>query len=293
MIDVKELKKRAKILTENLAKCSLCPRNCQVNRLKGEGEKGFCRVGKDLIVCSFGPHFGEESCLVGLSGSGTIFFSFCNLHCVFCQNYTISQLGEGKVITAETLAGMMLNLQKQGCHNINLVSPTHVIAQIVSALAIAVEKGLNLPIVYNSGGYDSVETLKILKGIIDIYMPDFKYGRNSSAQKYSEAPNYPEVAKLALKEMHGQVGDLAIDEGIAQRGLLVRHLLLPEKIAGTKELMHFLATETSPDTFVNLMDQYHPCYRAREFPELTRGITEEEYGEALKIAREEGLWRFV
>jgi len=291
VIEIEELKKRAKILTENLARCSLCPRNCQVNRLKGE--EGFCRVGKNLIVCSFGPHFGEESCLVGLNGSGTIFFSFCNLHCVFCQNYTISQLGEGEVTSAEALARMMLYLQKQGCHNINLVTPTHVIAQVVSALVIAVEEGLNLPIVYNSGGYDSVKTLKLLDGIVDIYMPDLKYGSNSSAQKYSESSNYLEGAKLALKEMHRQVGNLIVEEGVARRGLLIRHLVLPNNLAGTKELMHFLAKHISHDTFINIMDQYHPCYKAQEFPELKREITEREYFEACNIARREGLWRFA
>ncbi len=286
-IDLKKLSER---LLENLSACKICPRECGVNRLKNE--KGHCNTGRNAIVSSYGPHFGEERELVGVSGSGTIFFSFCNLNCVFCQNYEISQLGEGKERDEEELAAIMLYLQEIGCHNINLVSPTHIVPQFLSALEIAVKQGLRLPIVYNSGGYDKVETLKLLDGVIDIYMPDVKYSDDENAQRYSNAPNYFEMNKAALKEMHRQVGDLICDErGIARRGLLIRHLVLPNRIAGSFSILEFIAHEISKDSYVNIMAQYRPCYRAPHYLELSRRITNKEYEEVIEYARSLGLTR--
>ena len=285
-----ELHKRIELLNKILEDCCLCPRNCRVNRFKGE--KGVCRVGALPMVSSFHAHFGEERPLVGYYGSGTIFLTYCNLKCLFCQNYDISHLGEGREISREELGSMMISLMRQGCHNINFVTPTHQAAQIVSSLPSAIENGLDIPLVYNCGGYESVETIKLLDGIIDIYMPDFKYGNNESAKKLSAAPDYVEVAKGAVKEMHRQVGDLKIDKrGIAQRGLLIRHLVLPSSLAGTREVMRFVAKEISRNTYVNIMDQYRPCYKAFEHPPMNRRITSEEFEEAVRIAREEGLWR--
>jgi len=244
------------------------------------------------MVSSYGAHFGEEAPLVGRYGSGTIFFTNCNLRCVFCQNYSISQLGEGRKVSREELAGMMLSLQSQGCHNINLVSPTHVVPQILEALEVAVESGLNIPLVYNSGGYDSLETLRLLDGIVDIYMPDMKYSDEETAQELSGIENYPLVNRAAVKEMHRQVGELQIDgDGVAQRGLLVRHLVLPHSLAGTGEVMDFLAREVSPDTYVNIMAQYHPCHKAFQFPLLSRPTSAAEFQEALALARQAGLTR--
>lgn len=285
-----ELEKRAKILREKLSSCDLCPHECGVNRLKSE--KGFCRVFDKPIVSSYGPHFGEEQPLVGYGGSGTIFFTYCNMACVYCQNWEISHLGAGEETTAEELARMMLALQARGCHNINFVTPTHQITFIVEALVIAVEKGLRVPLVYNCGGYEKVETLKILDGIIDIYMPDFKYWDEDIALKLSKVPRYPQVARAALKEMHRQVGDLELDdEFIARRGLLVRHLVLPGGLSGTKEVLKFIAEEISLNTYVNIMDQYYPCGDAWKYPPLDRRLTPEEYEEALRYAREVGLTR--
>lgn len=272
-----------------LEDCILCPRRCKVNRLNNE--KGFCGVGLLPLVSSVGPHFGEEPELVGRNGSGTIFFAGCNLGCLFCQNYDISHLRYGNEISTKDLAKEMLVLQRIGCHNINLVTPSHVVPQIVEALAYAVEKGLDIPIVFNTGGYDSLETLKLLEGVIDIYMPDAKYSDPDAAKKYSNAEDYPDVVKTAIKEMHRQVGDLIVEKGIAVKGLLVRHLVMPEGLAGTKGIMHFIATEISKDTYVNIMDQYRPCYKAVDFPEINRRITQGEYEEAVEIARAEGLWR--
>lgn len=244
------------------------------------------------MVSSFHAHFGEERPLVGYYGSGTIFLTYCNLKCLFCQNYDISHLGEGREISREEFGSMMISLMRQGCHNLNFVTPTHQAAQIVSSLPSAIENGLDIPLVYNCGGYESVETIKLLDGIIDIYMPDFKYGNNESAKKLSAAPDYVEVAKEAVKEMHRQVGDLKIDKrGIAQRGLLIRHLVLPNGLAGTREVMRFIAMEISKNTYVNIMDQYRPCYKAFEHPPMDRRITGEEFEEAVRIAREEGLER--
>ncbi|HXX80290.1 MAG TPA: radical SAM protein [Thermodesulfovibrionales bacterium] len=275
---------------EMLRRCALCPRECGVDRTAGE--LGFCNAGTTSIVSSWGSHFGEEKPLVGRFGSGTIFFSRCNLGCVFCQNWTISHLGEGKEISFEKLARIMRELQDSGCHNINLVTPTHQMPMILRALALAKNEGLNIPIVYNCGGYESVNALRILDGIVDIYMPDFKYSDPKIALKYSKATNYPESAKAAIREMHAQVGDLKTDErGIAIRGLLVRHLVLPGNAAGTKEVVRFIAEEISRDTYINIMNQYHPCYKASEHPSLDRRITADEYDAAVKTARDAGLRR--
>jgi putative pyruvate formate lyase activating enzyme len=244
-----------------------------------------CRTGERAIVNSFGPHHGEENPLRGWQGSGTIFFSWCSLRCVFCQNWEISQKGIGREVEPAELAGMMLQLQAQGCHNINFVTPSHVVAQIIAAVDIAAQQGLNIPLVYNTGGYDSPEALALLDGIIDIYMPDMKYGDSRLARQYSKVRNYVEVNFAAVKEMHRQVGDLQLDvNGIAQRGLLVRHLVLPANIAGTDKVLAFLAEEISTNTYLNLMDQYYPCYRADDYPLLARPITRNEYNQALQLA---------
>ncbi|MEO0115257.1 MAG: radical SAM protein [candidate division WOR-3 bacterium] len=286
-IDLKVKKDRALELLKN---CQLCPRECKVNRL--EGEIGYCQTGRYAIVSSFGPHFGEEPELVGTNGSGTIFFAYCNLSCQYCQNYDISQLGYGQVTNANELAKMMLSLQKMGCHNINLVSPTHIVAQFLEALVIAKEKGLRLPIVYNTGGYDSIQTLRLLEGVVDIYMPDAKYSDSELAQKYSKAPDYFAINQRAIKEMYRQVGDLVTDEkGVAVRGLLVRHLVLPNRLAGSFKVLEFIANEISKDTYVNIMAQYRPCYRADRYLELARRITHFEYQEVIDYARKLGLHR--
>jgi len=273
-----------------LTKCHLCARNCGVDRLNGES--GQCQTTDEVIVSSFGPHFGEEAPLVGRHGSGTIFFAYCNLHCVFCQNYSISQLGEGSTVDSAELAGMMLSLQTRGCHNINLVSPTHVVPFILEALEVAASQGLQLPIVYNTGGYDSVAMLELLDGIVDIYMPDMKYSGAKAGEKFSCVKRYPQVNQAAVKEMHRQVGDLQIDEsGVATRGLLVRHLVLPDGLAGTEGVVKFLAEEISPNTYLNVMAQYHPCYHATDYPQLSRSIIREEFSEAIELARRYGLHR--
>ena len=278
---------RAKAVLEE---CCLCPRHCGVNRLAGES--GKCRVTSQVAVSSYGPHFGEEAPLVGRHGSGTIFFACCNLQCIFCQNYTISHFGEGSVVDNEELARMMLSLQSSGCHNVNLVSPTHVVPYILEALELAVSRGLHLPIVYNSGGYDSVETLKLLDGVVDIYMPDMKYFDEKTAERFSGVKNYPEVNRAAVKEMHRQVGGLQIDgQGVAQRGLLVRHLVLPNGLAGTEAVVRFLAQEVSTNTYLNVMAQYHPCYQAFDIPQLARPVSREEFNEAVDLARQQGLHR--
>jgi len=285
-----EIEKRRKAIFEMMQPCHICPRKCRVNRL--ENERGFCNLGIKTMISSFHPHFGEEECLVGTHGSGTIFFTWCNLRCVYCQNYEISQLGIGKEIEDTELAEIMLRLQSYDCHNINLVTPTPQVPQILSALAIVIQKGLKIPLVYNTGDYDSVETLKLLDGIMDIYMLDFKYSDEKMAEKYSSAPRYPEIAKKAIKEMRRQVGDLVLDEnGIAKKGLLVRHLVLPKDTAGTEKIMEFLAREISRNTFVNIMDQYRPCFKAKDFPPLDRRITFQEYSKDREIAKRTGLER--
>jgi putative pyruvate formate lyase activating enzyme len=273
-----------------LEECSVCPRNCGIDRT--QDETGFCEAGYLPEVSSYSPHFGEERPLVGRHGSGTIFLTHCNLGCLFCQNYAISHGGEGRKIPIEKLARIMLELQRLGCHNINFVSPTHFVPQILAALPQAIEKGLTIPLVYNTGGYDSVETLRLLDGIFDIYMPDFKYGLGKVSQKYSQAADYPLVAEMALEEMFRQVGDLDIDErGIATRGLLVRHLVLPGGLAGTQAVMRFLAKKISQNTYVNIMDQYYPCGDIPLDSPLRRRITSEEYQDSIAIAKKEGITR--
>ncbi|MBU1852628.1 MAG: radical SAM protein [Candidatus Omnitrophica bacterium] len=270
-----------------LASCRLCPRKCGVNRLKDE--QGFCKAGLVPMVSSFHAHFGEEPPISGYSGSGTIFFTHCSLRCLFCQNYPISQMGEGKEVSTEELSNMMLALQKKGCHNINFVTPTHYMPQIIEAVFLARDKGLNIPLVYNCGGYESLESLEILKGIIDIYMPDMKYSDNSVAEKFSFAPDYFEVSKSAVKEMYSQVGDLKIEKGIAKKGLLIRHLVLPDGLAGSEAIFDFIVRELSPDTYVNIMAQYYPCHNSFKFPELSRRITRREYLDALDLAKHKRL----
>lgn len=285
-----ELAKRIEKANNLLTQCEICPRRCKVNRLKGE--HGVCKTGKRALVSSYNPHFGEESPLVGTGGSGTIFITNCNLLCVFCQNYEISHLGEGVEVSDGQMAAMMISLQKQGCHNINFVTPTHVVPQILSALPPAIEKGLTVPLVYNSSGYDSVETLKLLDGVIDIYMPDFKFWDKEKAKRFLKAPDYPDRARGAIQEMHRQVGDLDIDAyGVAQKGLLVRHLVMPDCLDDTEEIMQFLAQEISVNTYVNVMEQYRPCGQAFKFPPIDRGLDHVEYQQALQLAKEAGLKR--
>jgi putative pyruvate formate lyase activating enzyme len=284
-----ELKRRVATAYARLETCDICARECGVNRrLSVEG--AGCHTGERAIISSYGPHFGEESPLVGRGGSGTIFFTWCNLRCQYCQNYEISQGGEGYEVEPEELARMMLSLQRQGCHNINVVSPSHVVPQILAGLSIAAEAGLRLPLVYNTGGYDSLKTLALLDGIVDIYMPDIKYADAEVGRRYSRVSRYPAVNQAAVKEMHRQVGDLTMDErGVAQRGLLVRHLVLPGGLAGTAEVVRFLRDEISPHTYTNVMAQYRPCYRAGNLPPLDRPITNQEYAEAVSLAQETGL----
>jgi len=275
---------------QHLVACDVCPRKCRANRL--DGQLGVCKTGAKAQVCSYGPHHGEEDPLRGWRGSGTIFFARCNLHCVFCQNYDISQAGSGREVEPEELAVIMLELQAEGCHNINLVSPTHVAPQILAGVAIAAQAGLNLPIVYNSGGYDTLAMLALLDGVIDIYMPDMKYANKIIAQKYSRVRRYPEINRAAVLEMQRQVGDLQLDpHGIATRGLLVRHLILPNNLAGTRQILRFLAEKVSRNVYLNLMDQYRPAYRAGNYPELNRPINREEYQQAVEMAKKLGLRR--
>jgi putative pyruvate formate lyase activating enzyme len=273
-----------------LTHCELCPRECGVDRTKGE--KGFCRTGRYAVVSSYNPHFGEESPLVGTGGSGTIFFTHCNLLCVFCQNYEISHQGMGDEVGPQILGRMMVQLQNWGCHNVNFVTPSHVVPQILEALPVAIELGLRVPLVYNTGGYDKVETLRLLEDVFDIYMPDIKFMDPQVAKRFCKAPDYPEVVREAVKEMHRQVGDLLLDErGIAYRGLLVRHLVMPHGLAQTPQVMKYLADEISPNTYVNIMDQWRPCGEAHLHPDLSRRISRQEYEEALEAARSVGLHR--
>lgn len=287
-----ELTERARSAQAHLERCDLCANQCHVNRLQTI-KSAICRTGEQAVVYSHGPHFGEERPLVGRFGSGTIFFSRCNLHCLFCQNWEISQRGEGRAVSPEELAAMMLDLQELGCHNINFVSPSHLVAQILAALVLAAEQGLRVPLVYNTGGYDSFEALALLDGVIDIYMPDMKFADSAPALKYLRVRDYPEVNQAAVKEMHRQVGELVLDEqGVARRGLLIRHLVLPENTAGTDQLLAFIAQGISPETYLNLMDQYRPCYRANEFPPLDRRLSRTEFQAALAQAKKHGLHRF-
>jgi putative pyruvate formate lyase activating enzyme len=285
-----QLRERVEAAYERLRGCDLCGRKCGVDRYR---EPGSCHTGVRAKVASYGAHFGEEDPLRGIRGSGTIFFAWCNLSCQYCQNYDISQRGGGREVEPEELAKMMLLLQEQGCHNINLVSPTHVVAPILAAVLIAAEAGLRRPLVWNTGGYDSLAALALLDGVVDIYMPDMKYASADVGRRYSLVEAYPEINQAAVEEMHCQVGDLVMDErGIAQRGLLVRHLVLPEDLAGTADIARFLADEISRDTYINVMDQYRPCYRAMSMPPLDRRVTGDEYKEAVRQAREAGLHRF-
>ncbi len=291
-----ELARRVELGLQNLADCALCPRACHVNRFEDntKDKTNVCKTGRYATVSSYFAHFGEERCLRGHHGSGTIFFSWCNLRCVFCQNYEISWQGEGRPVAAEELAQMMLRLQHQGCHNINLVTPTHVVPQILEALLLAAECGLRLPLVYNTGAYDSLDSLHLLDGIVDIYMPDFKFWKPESAQRYAKAPDYPETARRAIKEMHRQVGPLITDEqGIALRGVLLRHLVMPGGVAETVEIMNWIRRELGPETYINLMAQYHPAGRvaAAEYPEINRLISSRELEQAMDACRSTGLSR--
>ncbi len=298
-----ELQTRIKKAEALLSPCHLCPRECGVDRSNGgvgedgviQGRAGVCRTGDRAMMASYGPHFGEEAPLVGSGGSGTIFFSHCNLLCVFCQNYQISHCPdreEGVEASPEQLAQVMVDLQQQGCHNINFVTPSHVVPQILAALPHAIEGGLCVPLVYNSSGYDSVPTLKLLDGIVDIYMPDFKFWDPDNAKRYMHAPDYPGIARAALKEMHRQVGDLMIgSDGLACRGLLVRHLVMPGCLEESEQIFQFISRELSPATYVNVMDQYRPCGRAHHFENLNRALSGEEFDTALAMAEKAGLSR--
>lgn len=284
-----ELARRVEAALALLNPCRVCPRHCGANRLAGE--IGFCGVGRWALVGSAGPHFGEERPLVGHGGSGTVFFAGCNLGCVFCQNADLSHGRGGGQVSAQELANIMVGLQRQGCHNINLVTPTHVVPQVLEALGPAIDAGLRLPLVYNCGGYESVDVLRLLDGVVDIYMPDAKYADSAVAERLSSAPDYPRHMMAALREMHRQVGDLQIDaDGLARRGLLVRHLVLPEGLAGTRAVMSFIAS-LSRDSYVNVMAQYHPCYRAAQYPPLDRRTTVAEYRRAVQETLAAGLHR--
>lgn len=272
---------------ELLTPCRVCPRECGVDRLRGE--LGSCCAGLDVEVSSYHQHFGEEPPLVGRHGSGTIFLTHCNLHCVFCQNYEISQLGMGRKVTLDDLAKMMLRLQELSCHNINFVTPTPWVPQLVEALAIAQEQGLVLPVVYNCGGYESVQTLKMLEGIVDIYMPDIKYAKNELAEKYSAAADYWDIVRPALREMYRQVGDLKVEDGIAKKGLLIRHLVLPNDLAGSRQCFEFISRELSARTVVNVMAQYYPTFKANQYAKINRRITTQEYREAIQELNRLGL----
>jgi putative pyruvate formate lyase activating enzyme len=286
-----ELERRVESAYHHMEDCDLCARYCRVNRRKSL-EGVACRTGEKAVVNSYGAHHGEEAPLSGWAGSGTIFFSWCNLRCVFCQNWEISQRGIGREVEPHELADLMLDLQSQGCHNINLVSPSHVVAQILAAVLIAARGGLRLPLVYNTGGYDSPEALALLDGVVDIYMPDMKYADSATAHRYSHVRGYWEVNRAAVLEMHRQVGELVLDRnGIAQRGLLVRHLVLPGDLANTEQVLAFIAESISRATYVNIMDQYFPCYRAYDNPPLDRPITGAEYAHALALAAKHGLTR--
>ncbi|MDK2821256.1 MAG: putative pyruvate formate lyase activating enzyme [Clostridia bacterium] len=287
-----KLKQRTNLALKKLEDCTVCAQYCHVNRL--EGELGFCRAGRYSVVASYNRHIGEEDVLVGQNGSGTIFFSYCNLSCQFCQNCDISHDGEGREVSANELSDIMLDLQDIGCHNINFVSPSHFVPQILEGLVLAVDKGLNIPLVYNTGGYDDLETIKLLDGIIDIYMPDIKFSDDKNGKKYAAAPRYFTVVQEVIKEMHRQVGDLKTNKlNIATRGLLVRHLVMPNDLAGTDKVVQFLANEISPATCINIMAQYYPAHKAHKYPELNRSIYPREYRWAIQKAKEAGLYRII
>jgi len=287
-----ELVPRVRAALESLAHCEVCPRDCGVDRLADE--IGVCKTGRHARVSSSFPHFGEEDCLRGWRGSGTIFFAGCNLRCVFCQNHEISQSGLGTDVSPARLAEMMLELQEEGCHNINVVTPEHVVPQLLEGLVMAADEGLRLPLVYNTSAYDSLHSLHMLDGIVDIYMPDFKFWDARLALRYMKAKDYPETARRVIREMHRQVGPLRFDEnGLARRGVLLRHLIMPGLLEGTKAILRFLATEVSPDTYINLMDQYYPAWKVnkRTFSEINQSVIRDEYVEAHQFAAAVDLWR--
>ena len=285
--DIKSFSEPVQQLWRLVNPCTLCPRKCKVERSKGQ--LGFCGIGDMPLVSSVGPHFGEESVLVGSGGSGTIFFAGCNLGCIFCQNFDISHHRQGRQVTIEQLAKSMLELQDYGCSNINFVTPTHVIPMIAAGIEVAKKQGLTLPTVYNTGGYDLVETLRLLDGFIDIYMPDMKYSEPSVAKELSNAPDYPEVNREAVKEMHRQVGNLRIEKGLATQGLLIRHLVLPNDMAGSTKIIDFLAEEISTETAINVMDQYRPCYKAFSHKKISRRPTRQEIENVEEYALKKGL----
>ena len=285
-----ELQRRAEAAAASLAECRVCPRDCRVNRL--EDETATCKTGRYAQVSSYFTHLGEEDCLRGWQGSGTIFFNMCNLRCVFCQNYDISQVNRGQEVGPVELAAMMLELQEAGCHNINFVTPEHVVPQVLEGLVVAVEAGLRLPIVYNTSAYDSLESLRLLDGVVDIYMPDFKFFTADASLRYLKARNYGEVAQRVIKEMNRQVGPLKVDErGIAKRGVLVRHLVMPGLLDETRQIFDFLAKKVSPDTYVNVMAQYHPAWKVttEKYAEINQPLTTADYNEAVRLAEEVGL----
>jgi putative pyruvate formate lyase activating enzyme len=289
-LSIAEIRRRAEQAVATLVRCEVCPRNCRVDRLAGEAR--VCATGRHARVSTWFAHFGEEDCLRGMRGSGTIFFSFCNLKCVFCQNHDTSQAGKGRELRAPELASAMLDLQQQGCHNLNFVTPEHVVPQILEALPIAIERGLRVPIVYNTSAYDSMESLGWMDGIVDIYMPDFKLWTKESAIRYLKAKDYPEVARRTVSEMHRQVGPLAMGaDGLARRGVLVRHLVMPGLLDETREIFRFLAEQISADTYVNVMGQYRPEYRASEYAEIARRPTAAEMTEAKELFFQAGLSR--
>ena len=287
-----ELAHRVEDALKKLADCALCPRDCQVDR--AAGKIAVCQCGRYARVSSYFAHFGEEDCLRGTRGSGTIFFSGCNLRCIFCQNFDISWQAEGEEAPPEKLAHMMLELQARGCHNINFVTPEHVVPQILEALLMAAKDGLQLPLVYNTGAYDSLESLRLMDGVVDVYMPDFKFWDPEMARRYLKAADYPETARQAIKEMHRQVGPLVFDgDGVARRGLLLRHLVMPGDVCGTREIIRWIASELGTDTYVNIMTQYRPAGKVSrtQYPEINRCLTHEEFQRAIEAAREAGLFR--
>ena len=288
LLDDGRLAKRVVEAYQHLSICDVCAWECPVDRRAGK--EGVCRTGELARVSSYGPHYGEESPLSGTRGSGTIFFTRCNLRCQYCQNHDISQTDHGEEVEPEAISSMMLELQSQGCHNINFVSPSHVVPQILAAVLIAAQSGLRIPLVYNTGGFDSIEMLNLLDGVINIYMPDMKYSDPLIARRYSKIRNYPKINQQAVKEMHRQVGDLTVDQrGIALRGLLVRHLVLPNNLAGTREIIRYLCEEVSQKTYLNIMDQYHPAHKSHHYPELDRRLSDQEYQTAVDAAISAGM----
>ncbi len=286
-----ELHARIAALQRLLGSCTLCPRDCRVNRLAGE--LGICNAGEPLSIAAAFPHFGEEPPLVGLGGSGAVFVSRCNLLCRFCQSWEVNHRGEGVAVSVGELAEIMLDLQDRGCHNINFVTPTHYTPQLIAALPLAIERGFRLPLVYNCGGYEALEAIQLLAGIVDIYLPDIKFLDSAASDRYLDgAADYPDVVRIVVKEMHRQVGDLVVDErGIAQRGLIVRHLVMPGMADDSAQILHFIMDEISSQTYVNIMDQYRPCFEAGRWPEIARRTTHEEHRSVVEIARRLGLLR--